>query len=264
VPPPQIPSLLWYAAIVAEPMLLIRLATMGLVRQYPFFSAYLAVVSAKSAMLTIGNPDPHSAVYRTTWLISEPALIVFQALFVYEIYKRIEEHYPNIGVIGRRVLILVVTISAFVCALTLAPDLRALATQSTSVTFSVLVRVMFIVKRCESFIFCGLLTLTLVFYRFWYTPKRRNATVHTAISALYFAVTSVTYIALNLHLPYWKASVANLTGITLCYVAWACLLTRSGEGFELETPMSDEQSTHAKTYFAHVVALSRSLNRKRS
>jgi hypothetical protein len=264
VPPPQIPSLLWYAAIVAEPLLLIRLAMLGLVRRYPFFSGYLAIVSAKSAMLTLGNPNPQSLVYRTIWLISEPALIAFQVLFVFEIYKRIEEHYPNIGVIGRRVLILVVTISAFVCALTLAPDLRALATQSTSVPFSVLVRVTFIVKRCESFVFCGLLTLTLVFYSFWYTPKKSNATVHASVAAVYFAVISAYYIALNLHWPYWQASVVNLVGTTLCYLAWACLLTRDGEALEFETPMSDEESIHAKTYFAHVVEVSKSLNRKRS
>ena len=206
----------------------------GLVRRYPWFSIYLAAVSLRSTLLLTGNPDPHSLVFRTIWLIGEPVVIVLQALFVLEIYRRIEQHYPNIGKIGRRVLVLVVTISAFMCAITLAPDLRALATQSTSVPFSVLVRAAFVVKRCESFIFCGLLILTLVFYSFWYTPKRSNATVHASVAAVYFAVTSAYYIALNLHWSYWEASVLNLVGTTLCYAVWAFLLRKDGEGLELE------------------------------
>ena len=86
-------SVLTYAATVAELLLLVRLAWLGLIREFKIFSCFLAF----DAFLTVAlmNWDYHSASYEWIWGITSPTWTLLLAAVALELSGGLRRAFPQ-------------------------------------------------------------------------------------------------------------------------------------------------------------------------
>jgi hypothetical protein len=81
------------------------------------------------------------------------------------------------------------------------------------------------------------LALTTAFYAVWWAPKSRNSAWHSVIGCAYFAAASLTYLALNVGISYWRVAVASQSATLSCLILWAIVLSATGETVRKREPL---------------------------
>ncbi len=143
------------------------IAKLLLARQFNCFRIFLIYIIAdviRSFLLWwFSNASVSSDLYASLWLRSEPLLLAFQGLAVFELYARLYGTYPGIGRFARILILAAAGTALSICLITVSIDL------SEQWKHPDLQRMMF-AKRLLSSVGATLLALTLLFF-----PKARSA-----------------------------------------------------------------------------------------
>jgi hypothetical protein len=228
--------ILWVASLFAEVLVVVQLLREGLIRRYPFFGAYLTaeVICSLVAMQAGIRSRGYAAVFRTCTLI----LFVFRLGVAAELYERICEHFPGIGKFRGGLATVLVLIAAPVTVFAFRPNLVAeWAFPHTMVV---------VIQRYQSEIFAAAFLLTWIFLHTMLSirqPFRPNVLNHWRIATIYFGVSGAAYLATlrsGLGTAVFPINCAMLALDIGCFVAWFCLMRRSGE----ELPAFQRLSSH--------------------
>lgn len=86
-------SAVTYAATAAELLLLVRLAWLGLLREFKIFSIFLGFDAALTVALS--RWDYHSPSYEWLWAVSTPIWTLLLAGVCFELWHRLREPFPT-------------------------------------------------------------------------------------------------------------------------------------------------------------------------
>ena len=235
---------LWIAAVLAEAAVLVRLFRKGLVRSYPFFTAFLAALIVAS--LVMMRTDMRSRGYADVYRVCELLMFVFRLGVAAELYEHICKHFPGIGVFRAGMAAILILLAAVIAVFAFRPNLVAQWAFPQTLAMVVL--------RFQGEIFGGALLLTWIFLRFVlsiHQPFRPNVLTHWSIATIYFGANGAGYLAAlwtgagNGLLP---ISCAILAVDIACFVAWFRLLRRSGEELPSFHRLSPEQVEAVERY----------------
>jgi hypothetical protein len=235
---------LWIVSLLAEGLVIFRLIHDGLIRRYPFFTAFLTaeVICSLVAMHTGIRSRNYAEAFRICTLI----LSVFRLGVAAELYERICDHFPGIGGFRVGLAAVLVVLAALVTVFTVQPNLvDQWAFPQT---------VVLVAQRFQSEIFAGAFLLTWIFLRFVLSirqPFRPNVLTHWTIATVYFGATGAAYLAIllsgggTLVFPINCAMLAVNIG---CFVAWFRFMRRSGEEFPAFQRLSSDQVRAVEQY----------------
>lgn len=171
-----------------------------------------------------------------------------------EIYRHVERSYRNIGVFGRRVLIVLTALSVVACAATFAPDFNR---------HGAFAQFMFMAKRAQTLILCGVLGLSMLFYGLWWkAPKKPNLMRHAFVSFVFLGASSAYYLALAQGAHYALATGLEQCAMTGCTLAWLICLQPAGEVLrQSPIPNDPERSRAIRAEWDWIVRTARALTR---
>jgi len=213
----------WRAAVyaannVAFLALLIRLASIRLVRSYPALSGWLVVnlISAGAAWMIPMDFDS----YRWYYVASEGFNLIFFSWMVVQLYTGVLESFPGIAFMARRVIQVTLPLSV-IGSLSLLPFE---VTPRGPVTLTYLVSRTLIAALA---VFVLMITAFIV----WFPVRvHRNAMIYSMGFALFLVPKAASMFLTNsLHAPYWFGGIASMIACTVCLLLWAFGLGRSGE-----------------------------------
>jgi hypothetical protein len=198
--------------------------------------------------------------FRTYALI----IAVLRVGFAGELYERICEHFPGIGRF-RFGLASILVLFAGVAAVSLfRPDLAAQwVFPQTMVT---------VTRRFQGEIFAAVFLFAWIFFRYVLSiqqPFRPNILNHWRIATIYFGVSGAH--ALATLIAGRGAVVYPINSIMLaadigCFVAWTCLMSRSGEQLPLFQRLSpseiDAVERHHQELLETVTSLPRAISNR--
>jgi len=149
------------------------------------------------------------------------------AWLVFELFSRWSESYPGIGRFGKLLLTGILTIAVLVSIAFWNADWEALV-------FTRNFRIYYILDRIAWVTLALFVVCTWLFFRNYPVPIAPNVVRSTYIAMVYFVVNALSEWTFTLKGMYGPAVVApvNLmivTSTTVCFAAWAILLTRRGE-----------------------------------
>jgi hypothetical protein len=235
---------LWIAVVCAEALVVVRLFRERLLRRYPFFATFLMVEVVCSLVLL--QVDFKSPGYAQAFRICTLIVTVFLLGVAAELYERICEHFPGIGIFRAGMAASLVLLAALVTVATIRPNLvNQWAFPQT---------VVMVVLRFQAEILAGALLLTWIFLRFVLSirqPFRPNVLVHWSIATVYFGVSGAAYLAGLLTrggrvlLP---INCAMLAVHLACFYAWFRLMRRSGEELPAFDRLSPDQVQSVERY----------------
>jgi hypothetical protein len=246
---------LWIGAVCAEVLVLARLFREGLIRKYPFFAGFLVALVIGSLVLL--RFPIKSRGYAEAYRIVELILFVFRLGVAAELYERICEHFPGIGIFRAGMAAILVLLATFVAVFTFRPNLAA--------QWAFPQTIVVVVLRYQGEIFGGALVLTWIFLRFVLSirqPFRPNVLTHWTIATVYFGASGAAYLAIlltgggNVILP---IACAMLTVDLACFVAWFRLMRRSGEELPAFRRLSPDQVEAVEHYNRELMETVRSL-----
>jgi hypothetical protein len=227
----QIELALWHLSTVLTAVLLVRVVAIGLAREYPAATFYLATTLARSVTLqtvTWFSPgyDPfRSPLYPQVYLYTLPLLWASYFAVVYEIYSKVLEGYKGLSVLSRRTLTAAVVLSFLVSAVSVWPDFNY-----DGEIWGQL-RTTLLVERAVLFSLLFFLVLNALFLTWYPIPLRRNLLVYSFVfAALFFTVAGVYFYRNLLGHEWTRILSAAMTGANcLCLLVWMLLWRRQGE-----------------------------------
>ena len=246
---------LWIAAVFAEVLVLVRLFREGLIRSYPFFVGFLmALVIGSLVMMQFAIK---SRGYAEAYRICELILFVFRVGVAAELYERICEHFPGIGIFRAGMAAVLISLAAFVAVFTVHPNLAD--------QWAFPQTVILVILRYQGEIFGGALVLTWIFLRFVLSirqPFRPNILNHWTIATIYFGASGAAYLAVLLTgggKATFPIGCAMLTVDLGCFFAWFRLMRRSGEQLPAFRRLSPDQVEAVEQYNRELMETVRSL-----
>jgi hypothetical protein len=246
---------LWIAAVLAEALVLVRLFREGLIRSYPFFAGFLMALIIGS--LVMMQFDIKGRGYAEAYRICELILFIFRLGVAAELYERICEHFPGIGIFRAGMAAVLIALAAFVAVFTFRPNLAD--------QWAFPQTIMWVVLRYQGEIFGGAFVLTWIFLRFVLSvrqPFRPNVLTHWTIATIYFGASGAAYLAFLLAgggkavFPINSAMLALDLG---CFFAWFRLMRRSGEELPAFGRLSPNQVEAVERYNRALLETVRSL-----
>lgn len=246
---------LWAAYLLAELLVLFRLSREQLLARYPLFAAFLAADLTCSIVLLQTNLASRS--YAAAFRICTLIMFIFRLGVAGELYERICDHFPGIGWFRAFMASGLGLIASAVAVSTFQPNLvRQWAFPQTAVV---------LIQRYQSEIFTATFILTWLFLRFVLNirqPFRPNVLVHWGLTTIYFGVSSAANLA-ALFIGGGKAlapvSDAMLAAQGGCFLAWFCLLRRSGKELPPFPRLSPDQVVAVENYNQDLLRTVRSL-----
>lgn len=233
---------LWIGATCAEVLLLIGLCRQRLLGRYPLFALFLATESVSGAILMHLNVG--SAAYAHAFRICTLLLAMVRIGVAAELYERICEHFPGIGLFRGGMAAAFILLAALVAASNFRPDLARLGRLPVALVEEVM--------RFQGEIFAGAFILTWIFLRGLSIkqPFRPNVLTHWRIATVYFAISGAahfTTFAFGKHTVY-PVNCAMLAGQMACFLAWLRYMRRSGEQLPAFRRLSLEQVQAVEDY----------------
>ncbi|HEX5227981.1 MAG TPA: hypothetical protein VFW44_09735 [Bryobacteraceae bacterium] len=221
-----------------------RFFRLGLWRKYPFFVTFLIVDMIGAVWLMRYNPA--SREYAAAYPTVNGIMLFFRVAFAAELYERICDHFPGIGVFRTVMAAVLVVVAGLVAVFTFRPDFAGLRGYP--------VETMIVVQRFQHEILAGVLILTWIFLRFVLSirqPFRPNVLTHWTIATVYFGAAGAAYLASDLTTG--PAAVYLISSVMLaiqlgCLVAWTYKIGRSGENLPPFARLSPDQATAAENY----------------
>ena len=221
----QVQQLLWNISLGAEIGLVLRLIQQKLVRRYPFFAIYLATEAIFSILLM--RLQYHSRDYAQTFRTFTLLIVILRVGVAGELYERICAHFPGIGKFRLGLATLLSLIAAVIAVNIVRPDLSARWVFPQTLAE--------IVRRFQGEIFAGVFLFTWFFFRYAlsiHQPFRPNVLSHWRIVTIYFGVSgahALGVLVIGSGPAVHPLNCAMLAADIGCFVAWACLMKRSGE-----------------------------------
>jgi hypothetical protein len=209
---------LWYANIVGETLVLLRLILSGLVGSYKWFTLYIACSLARD-ILTIVITSAHLFT-RAMWpvySITEPIILGLQILVAVEVYEGIAQGYLGIGSFGTWLLAIATGVGIVVSAVLSLIDARGLSPW------------LFLVKRNVAAVLAIFLLCVAWMLIYITATLRPNVIFHCRILTLYLAGIVFGYFGANIGVSRIIASIYMLSCCVVCFLLWAILLRRDGE-----------------------------------
>ena len=248
-------QILWVASLLAEALLVLRLARERLVRRFPLFAAFLIVdVACGVALMQI---DIKSRAYAEAFRICTSIMFVFRVGVAAELYERICEHFPGIGTFRIVMAAVLVLLAGLVAMFTFRPNLaNQWAFPQT---------VVMVVQRFQSEILAAALVLTWIFLRFVLSirqPFRPNVWTHWSIATIYFGVSGAAYWAGLLTgggLALLPINTVMLATHLVCFLAWIRFMQRAGEELPAFSRLSPDQVQAVESYNRDLLRAVRSL-----
>jgi hypothetical protein len=246
---------LWAASVLAEVLVVARLVREGLLRRYPFFAAFLVadIICSLALMHTNVRSRGYAEAFHTCTLI----MVGFRLGVAAELYERICEHFPGIGVFRVGMAAVLILVAALLTVSTFRPDLvKQWAFPQT---------LMVVVLRFQNEIFAGALVLTWVFLRFVLSirqPFRRNVLTHWSIATIYFGAGGTAYLVdlfNGLGKGVYPINCAMLATQLACFIAWFRCMRRSGENLPAFRRLSPDQVQAVEQYNSALLETVRSL-----
>ncbi|MGB6943016.1 MAG: hypothetical protein WBE37_11515 [Bryobacteraceae bacterium] len=239
----HIEPILWAASLLAEGLVVFRLIREGLLGKYPLFTAFLTVDLICS--LVAMQFDIKSPGYAQVFRVCTRILFVFRLGVAAELYERICEHFPGIGVFRIGMAVALITVAALAAVSTFRPNLAGRWAPLTS---------MVVVQRFQSEIFAGTLVLTWIFLRFVlsiHQPFRQNVLTHWSTVTIYFAASGTAHLAALLTAGgkwVYPINCAMLAAQSACFVAWFLWMRRAGEEMPAFRRLSLDQVRAVEEY----------------
>ena len=214
---------IWIFQYAAQIVLLLRLGTMGLVKNYRFFCLYLLASLVKtSALLFL---DRRTDAYGWTYVSFVPITGILTVLVVVELYGLVLRDHAGIVTLGRWVVSGGLILAFIIAVASLYPDLGNPAEE-----YPILLYFNVFERALESalLVFLVLLTAFLVWFP---VPLSRNTIVHTIVFGVYFSSEALLLLIRNVvgDEPTRILSTINLGVASFCLVAWILLLNKKGE-----------------------------------
>lgn len=221
-------SVLQGTLLAGSVLTVLRLLTGGLYRRYRFFFFYFLFRIPNSLWpLFI---DVHSNTYLHVWVVTEPLVVVFYVLMVFELYRLVLERYKGLYTIGRWAMYLVGAISMGISALTLIPKIRQAAPQSSKILGSV-----FAIERGIDLSLAIFLILLLVFLALFPVKLSRNVRVHAVIYTIFFLSNTLALLLRGFfgmrHVDQFNTAFAITSACAV--FAWLIFLGPAGEDIPL-------------------------------
>lgn len=233
---------LWIGATAAEVLVLIGLFRRRLLRSYPFFATFLATEAVCSLFLMqFGASSP---AYAHAFRVCTVPMAVVRIGVAAELYERICEHFPGIGLFRAGMAAAFIVLAALVAASNFRPDLARLGRLPVVVVEEAV--------RFQSEIFAGAFILTWIFLRLLSIkqPFRPNVLTHWRIATVYFTLSGLGNLALasGSQRGVYLVNCAMLAGQMACFLAWFRCLRRSGEQLPVFPRLSLDQVQAVEDY----------------
>lgn len=220
----------WYAFIAAKLLTVGILVARRLVRRYPLFTAWLLFVGVRDISALLLNR------IQTTWLYTEPVVLLLQIGTVLEAFSRLAANYPGRGNAGRYLLVLGLGVASGLAILTMVPDVTAAA--------GPILWMIVIERYCSTVMtaFCGITALA-----YWLVPisVQANIWVHFRLLTAYLMIGGITAMLISLLGPRSQVSAYANQAMTVAFTAllcgWMLLLTSRGEYVERAPQASPEE-----------------------
>jgi hypothetical protein len=245
---------LWAISLLAEVLVVVRLLREGLIRKYPFFTAFLMaeVICSLVAMQADVKSRHYTEVFRVCTLI----LSVFRLGVAGELYERICDHFPGMGRFRVGLAAVLVLLAALMTVFTFLPNVLAQWAFPQTIV---------IVQRFQSQIFAGALVLTWIFLRFLSIrqPFRPNVLTHWTIATIYFAASAAAYLAIILlgggDRVVYPINSAMLAVQLACFFAWFRWMRHTGEELPSFPRLSPDQVQAVEQYNRELLETVKSL-----
>lgn len=232
-----------YTSTALEVALLGLLAITRLSQVYPAFFRFLFTTVALSVALAFLSED--SPLYAIAWAVAQPVLWAWQCATVYEVFRKICEHYPKLGNFAGQLFCAcfgVAGLLSLALCLIEAPDMHLWPWwMRTTVLFS----------RCISLTCALLISLQALFFVLFPVPLCKNLRIHRRLLLAYLVSTAlVSFYALM-----WKRSVSVfgntclLTVECFCYGVWLATFRSAGENVPVAPSVDPERSAQLDREF---------------
>jgi hypothetical protein len=246
---------LWIASMLAEALVVVRFFQLGLVRKYPFFVAFLTeeVVGGVALMQFDMKSRSYAEAYRVCTLI----LIFFRMAVAAELYERICEHFPGIGLFRAFMASFLVLLAALIAIFSFRPNIAPQWAFPQTLPVVIL--------RFQGEILGGAFVLTWLFLRYVLSirqPFRPNVLTHWTIATVYFGTISVMYLAFLVGRE-GKAVFPLNCGMQAvqigCFLAWMRFMRRAGEELPPFSRLSPHQIQAVEDYNRELLQTVRTL-----
>jgi hypothetical protein len=239
----------------AEALVVVRFLQLGLRRKYPFFLLFLTAEVLGGIVLM--QYDLKSRSYADAYRVCTLMLTVLRLGVAAELYERIFEHFPGVGIFRTVLASVLVLLAAAIAIFSFRPNIVHYWAFPQTIPV--------IVLRFQDEIFAGAFVLSWVFLRFVLSirqPFRPNVLTHWTIATIYFGAAGATYLAIQLSgggtavFPINSAMLAIQLG---CFVAWIRLMRRAGEELPAFARLSSDQVEAVENYNRELLHTVRSL-----
>jgi hypothetical protein len=235
-------NIIWRLSVATELILSVRLLLQGLGGIYPALLGASSIFALRSTLLILSVSHSRSMM-RESWKMTEPLGWLLSAWIVLELFSKWTGSYRGIGRFGRFLFGALISIALLVSLILFPFEWKALF-------FAHDFRIYYILTRVLMTTLALFTLLVWLFFRNYPAAVAPNVVRHTRITATFFAVNALSYLALTLNGSRIVALV-NLSTVALvnlamvvvsagCFSAWAILLTRKGEERELIPAMPPE------------------------
>jgi|SRR5579859_958516 len=232
----------------------VKLLLSGLFRRYKALFAYLVFRSLYTCALLFIYTDTRSAAYQRFWLATEPAIWIFYALVVIELYSLVLERYRGLYTLGRWVLYGGLAVSLLISGLALLPELSGGAPQSSR-----LIPFYIAIERGVDFSLLIFLLVILLWLTQYPVPLSRNVLVHSLAYTILF-LSNTAGLLVRVILGFNLSGPVNtfFLGIgAVCILMWLIFLTPNGEEVRVSLPSFGPE--HEKRILNQLEALNKTL-----
>ena len=217
---------IWTLNLVASALVIWRLFSLDLHKQYRFFFASMVLSVTRTALLF---PFPATGpTYYMVWVSTQPLLWLSYISVVAELYFLVLRHYRGIYSLGRWFFFGAVFLSVVISALTVLPGL---GNETVTSNRPMALQYYIFIERGIVTSLAVFLLLLLAFVSWFSVPLSSNLLRHCAIYSAYFFTNNVIML-------YWQAGsgkaayFSNLAKLSVgfaCLMCWVFFLSRRGE-----------------------------------
>jgi hypothetical protein len=215
-------NLLWYGSIAVELLFCLHLIWAKLARNYPVFTAFLAVAAARDLAAiyfmrgAIGSRLPLSYTY--FWLWSEPFWILLEIALAWEVHTKMWKEHRDVLRQTRPLLVFALLMAVTAAAI----PVRTEALHSASSPLILVMHFSIQSTRYISSVLAIFLLLSAILYLMVVGNGRTsNVILHEGMTAAYFAIYAIAAFAIGT--GWVLAELVNgyfIAAITLCWLAW--------------------------------------------
>jgi hypothetical protein len=221
--------------ILGSALTAFKLYSTGLSRRYRIFFAYLVFRVPYMTCAVLLDPKVRTGwradAYLKFFIYSEPLVMLFYVLVVFELYRLVLERYKGLYTLGRWAMYAAMSVAA---GLSLVSFLRLAPSKPQPSSW-----MLFEVKaEARLDLALALFILLIVWFLSRYPIQlNRNVLVHTGVYSVFFLSNTLVLLLWLFQINVIETVNKFLTGITsLCGVAWWLLLSAKGEEVQVHAP----------------------------